>query len=244
MPVQLRILTYNIHHGEGVDGRVDYERLARVIRSANPDLVALQEVGNRTTRSAGVDQAAKLGELSGMHAIFGKAMDFQGGEFGEALLSRWPFVRTRNHPLRAGAGHEPRALLEGVISIEATDTQLRFYGTHLDHEETAERVNQARTIVAAVGNDGAGLMILCGDLNASPDSEPLAILKEQWTDATALPDLLTFPSEKPLLQLDYILFRPRQAFRVVEVRILDERVASDHLPVLAVLEITPVQREK
>ncbi len=119
---------------------------------------------------------------------------------------------------------------------------MRFFGTHLDQGQTSERLNQAQAIASVAGNDDDGLMILCGDLNASPESEPLTALKQQWTDATAISNLLTFPSEKPLQQIDYVLYRPRQAFRVVEVRTLDERVASDHRPVLAILEVVPTQK--
>src|SRR5688572_3660564 len=83
---RLRVLTYNIHHGEGTDARFDLERLARIIREARPDLVALQEVDRRTRRASGVDQAAELGRLTGMNVVFGKAMDHDGGEYGQAIL--------------------------------------------------------------------------------------------------------------------------------------------------------------
>ena len=73
-PLTLRILSYNIHHGQGTDGIFDLERLARVISSVEPDLVALQEVDRATTRSGGVDQAAELARLTGMEAAFGKTI--------------------------------------------------------------------------------------------------------------------------------------------------------------------------
>src|SRR5688500_5929836 len=86
----VRVLTYNIHHGEGTDRQLNLERLADVIKSVNPDLVGLQEVDQKTARSKGVDQAARLAELTGLRAIFGKAMEYQGGGYGLAVLSRWP----------------------------------------------------------------------------------------------------------------------------------------------------------
>ena len=232
MPLQLRVLTYNIHHGEGMDGRFDYERLARVIRSATLDLVALQEVDSQTARSAGVDQAAKLGELTGMHAIFGKAMDFQGGGYGEALLSRVPFVRTRNHPLPAGAGYEPRVLLEGVVRIGDSGGPLRFFGTHLDQEQTSERLNQARAIASVAGNDGDGLMILCGDLNASPDSAPLAPLMGVRDLYDVLAEVFPNPADRWTYhyrrneQIDYLLVsRPLQ--RALQDADIDRRGIFD-----------------
>ncbi|HEY3237285.1 MAG TPA: endonuclease/exonuclease/phosphatase family protein, partial [Polyangiaceae bacterium] len=92
MSTGLRLVTYNTHHGECVDGRFELERLAAIIRSLDPDLVGLQEVDNLTVRSGNVDQARVLGELTGMRHAFGRAMDFDGGEYGEAVLSRWPIL--------------------------------------------------------------------------------------------------------------------------------------------------------
>ena len=84
----LRVLTYNIHHGEAMDRQFDYERLAKVINDLSPDIVALQEVDRGTKRASGVDQAALLGKLCKMHHVFGQAMPYQGGQYGEAILSR------------------------------------------------------------------------------------------------------------------------------------------------------------
>src|SRR4051812_15481445 len=78
-PATLRVLTYNIHHGEGRDGQFDLPRLADVMKRAEPDLVALQEVDISTERSDGVNQLAELERLTGMHGEFGKAMDYRGG---------------------------------------------------------------------------------------------------------------------------------------------------------------------
>src|SRR5207253_8526062 len=86
----LRVMTYNIHHGAGADGRVDVERIAKVIKSADADLVAIQEVDRCTKRSGGIDEAAELERLTGMHAIWGKAMDFDGGEYGQLILCSMP----------------------------------------------------------------------------------------------------------------------------------------------------------
>src|SRR5258707_15896745 len=91
-PVVVRVLTYNIHHGEGTDGEFDLPRLANVIKSVEPDLVALQEVDEATERASGVDELAELGRLTGMHTAFGKAMDFQGGAYGVGVLSRWSIL--------------------------------------------------------------------------------------------------------------------------------------------------------
>ncbi len=88
----LRIMTYNIHHCEGTDRQIDIERIAEIIRKSGCDLVALQEVDRRTTRSNQVDQLTELARLTGLHPYFGKAIDFGGGEYGVAILSKYPAI--------------------------------------------------------------------------------------------------------------------------------------------------------
>jgi endonuclease/exonuclease/phosphatase family metal-dependent hydrolase len=78
-------------------------------------------------------------------------------------------------------------------------------------------------------------VIVAGDLNADPGSKPLGILTPTWTVTTG-EGLFTFPAAKPTKQIDYVLFRPQEAFKVVGVKVIAEAVASDHRPLLAVLE--------
>jgi len=113
-------MTYNIHHGRGADGEINLERIAEVITRAKPDLVALQEVDVKTRRSGGVDQAAKLGELTGMSHFFAEAMPFQGGGYGNAVLSRI-VAEIRGIIERISADkHELEALVQEV-SVELGD---------------------------------------------------------------------------------------------------------------------------
>lgn len=231
---QLRILTYNIHHGEGEDGNFDLPRIAGVILAARPDLVALQEVDDQTTRSSGIDQAAELGRLTGMHVVFGKAMDYAGGGYGEAILSRYPIEKSRNHILPAGEGHEPRAAIEVVVGAGPGGSRVRFIGTHLDHtRDETDRINQAREILHIFKDDGIP-MILAGDLNAESDSETMRILYSEWSDTFTDDPQPTFPVENPQRRIDYVLYQPAAAWRVVGKEVIDERIASDHRPVLVV----------
>lgn len=236
-PVRLRVLTYNIHHGEGIDGVFDLERIARVILDTAPDIVAVQEVDSVTTRSGGVDQAAELGRLTGMHAVFGKAMDYAGGGYGEAVLSRFPFAGTGNHILSASPGHEPRAALTVYIRLGAEGPSIAFTGTHLDHtRDPTDRITQAGEINMIFSEERDTPMILAGDLNAVPGSEPMDLLLGMWTDAASSNPQPTIPVEQPRRRIDYILYRPAGSWRVIEATVIDERVASDHRPLLAVLE--------
>ena len=96
-PEQLTVLAYNIRHGEGMDNKIDLQRIADVISKVNPDLVALQEVDKFCKRSGQRDLARELGEMLGMQHRFGKFMDYQGGEYGMAVLSRFPIILSLIH---------------------------------------------------------------------------------------------------------------------------------------------------
>ena len=230
----LRVLCYNIHHGRGTDEKVDLPRIARVIRAADPDLVALQEVDDKTRRTGGVDQTAELIRLTGMHGRFGKAIDFEGGGYGQAVLSRIPIREATVHTLPGMPAREQRIAFEVRVTVDGRD--LSFVTTHLHHLEAALREQQASKLSDLFAG-AERPVIVAGDLNATPESKPLATLKEKWTIATADPGLLTYPSAKPIKQIDYVLVRPAGRFKVVEARVVDEATASDHRPVVVVLEL-------
>ena len=105
------VLSYNIHHAEGMDAKIDLQRIAAVIQSVSPDVVALQEVDRETKRSGGVDQAKTLERLTGLKMVFGRAIDFEGGQYGNAVLSRLPIKRATSHTLPHSEGREPRVVL-------------------------------------------------------------------------------------------------------------------------------------
>jgi endonuclease/exonuclease/phosphatase family metal-dependent hydrolase len=111
-PVRISVLTYNIYHGEDANGGSNLDAVAGIINSLKPDLVALQEVDNKTGRAKGLDLTAELSRRTGMKGIFGKAMDYDGGGYGEAVLSRYPIIETKNNLLPHTAKAEPRAALE------------------------------------------------------------------------------------------------------------------------------------
>lgn len=229
----LRVLSYNIHHGEGTDGKLDLTRLARVIRAADPDLVALQEVDDRTKRAGGVDQTAELARLTGLHARFGKAINYGGGGYGQAVLSRFPIDEVTVHPLPGAPERERRIALE--VRVKADGRELCVVTTHLDHQVATEREQQAAKLNALfAGADRP--VILAGDFNAAPEDKAIAALSDKWAAATADKGLLTFPAGKPSKQIDYVWFRPTDRFRAGAARVLDEPVTSDHRPVLVVLE--------
>jgi endonuclease/exonuclease/phosphatase family metal-dependent hydrolase len=221
----LRVLTYNIHHGEGTDKVFDLERLAQVINDLSPDIVALQEVDNRTDRASGVDQAARLGKLCNMHHVFGQAMPYQNGQYGEAILSRFPIAKALVHPLPYATGQEPRAALEAHLHAPGIGPVI-FVGTHLCHQSNETRAQQNKRLNQLLAREDGPPVILAGDFNARPGSEPMNLLLENgWVDTIA-----------PRSRIDYVLIRAADPWRIKDVVIVDEPVASDHDPVLAVLE--------
>lgn len=233
----VRVLTFNILHGATTKGDFDLDLIASVIKSAKPDLVALQEVDYKTNRAKKYDLVTELAFRTGMSPLFARAMPYDGGEYGEGILSGYTFLSTKNHPLPYTEGKEPRAAAEVNVILKSGDT-IRFVGTHLDHErDPTNRIMQAKELNRALTLDDRPA-ILTGDLNATPEKAAMQELFTEWTRSFK-EDKPTFPSDNPERKIDYILFRPAHRWRVLETQVIDEKVASDHCPVLVVLELLP-----
>ncbi len=242
-PVRVTVLTYNIYHGEDAHGGSNLDAVAKVINRLKPDLVALQEVDNKTTRAKGLDLTAELSRRTGMQGVFGKAMDFAGGGYGEAVLSRLPILSQKTHTLPHTPNAEPRAALEIQVQLPGGD-RMAFVGTHLDHlreqKNRSMQVTRINDLYAACELP----VLLAGDLNAIPGSDTMRLLEQQWQDADQVLQQPTFPAVKPRRKIDYVLYRPGARWKPIETRVIDERVASDHCPVLAVLELLPADKDR
>jgi endonuclease/exonuclease/phosphatase family metal-dependent hydrolase len=240
-PDVVRILSYNVKHGLGMDSQVDLERIATVIRDLEPDVVTLQEIDSVTARTGLEDQAARLGELTGMKAIFGGFMDYRGGRYGMALLSRYPIVEWENHRLPDGA--EPRSALAARIELlrpgYGTAPQIVVVGIHL-YATAAERQAQAARLVELFAAEEAPV-VLAGDFNSIPDSKVIRLLEDEggWRRPAKQGQAFTFPSGIPEREIDFIMFRPGDRFTVREHSVVPETLASDHRPVLIELELLP-----
>lgn len=237
---RLRVLSYNIHHGEGVDGKLSLPRIAKVIRDADPDFVALQEVDQGVTRSASVQQAVELAEMTGYHYGFYKAIDFGGGEYGQAILSRWPISQVTGIQLPNRDGREQRIAI--VADIETELGKIRFVGTHLDHSLSELRHEQASALVEyltqSVGAEADRLCILAGDLNDTPESETVRRF-QGWDHVPRIAaqegTLATYPAEVPKAQIDFVLLKSNDAWELEACKVIDESIASDHRPIIAVI---------
>jgi endonuclease/exonuclease/phosphatase family metal-dependent hydrolase len=219
-----------------VDGKLDVTRIAKVILSVKPDLVALQEMDQKTKRTQKVDQVAELARLTKMKSIFGANIDFQGGHYGNAILSRFPITRHKNHHLPNVDMGEQRGVLESVIKVSKEESVF-FMATHLDHRRPdAERRASAKFINQMMGDRDKMPAILAGDFNDVPGSPTLREVGKLWmrTNPEITP---TIPVAKPVRQIDYILVRPKERWKVIETKVLDEAVASDHRAIFAVIEL-------
>lgn len=254
-PGSLRVMVYNIHAGRDTAGASNLERVAALIQDHRPHVVLLQEVDRGTARSGGEDQLHLLRDLTGYFGSFGKSLDFQGGEYGIAVLSVEPALVERTHDLpvdppqeRAGGGYEPRVAHQVVVPTPAGT--LDVLNTHLDpspddHFRIQETISVHRR--ARLLQQTGRAAVVGGDFNALPDSRVVAAMQEGgWRDAWAEcaagapegttraepPEGLTYPAGLPQRRIDYLFIPPELACR--SARVL-ETTASDHRPVLFVL---------
>ncbi|MBL9203188.1 MAG: endonuclease/exonuclease/phosphatase family protein, partial [Opitutaceae bacterium] len=205
-PVTLRVMSYNIHHGEGLDGRLDLERIARVITDAQADVVGLQEVDRGTERTQRRDLPAELARLTGLTVRFDRNIPHQGGDYGNAVLTRFPIKRAKNTPLRSFANGEQRGVQQLVLEIHGRE--VLFMNTHLDaRRDPAEREHSATELRAIVQAAGAMPVILVGDFNAVPTAPSVAAIRpfltDSWTVVNQEPGF-TIPVKKPTRRIDYI----------------------------------------
>jgi endonuclease/exonuclease/phosphatase family metal-dependent hydrolase len=239
-PIRLRVMSYNIHHGEGTDHKIDLERIARVINSVEPDLVGLQEVDQHVPRSKNIDQPAAFWEQTGMFGSFVNSIELNGGFYGNANLIRWMCV-TQSKQLPNPDDGERRRVIKDEIKFPKQSAPFYFLNTHFDHRpKEATRLESAKAIADFVKEHGDAPMILVGDFNARPESDTIKELEKTWTRTNKEP-LPTVPVEKPTHQIDYIFVKPANRFRIIKTEVLPEAVASDHRAIWAEVELLPRQ---
>lgn len=229
----LRIGSYNVHRCVGVDGRCDPARVARVIREIDCDPLGLQEVDNSPGPSPASLQLDFLARSTGMTAIAGLRIVRHMGHYGNALLTRRRVLAVQRHDL-SFSWREPRGALEVELDIEGVTT--RVIVTHLGLTP-GERRHQMRRVLSIVAQGPPGLPVfLLGDLNEwLPLGRPI-----RWLHACfgRPPAVRSFPAIAPFLALDRIWVRPRNALLTVRAhRSAAARLASDHLPVTAELQL-------
>jgi endonuclease/exonuclease/phosphatase family metal-dependent hydrolase len=227
-------MSYNIRSARGSDNRVDLERIASVIAPFEPQIVALQEVDVGRARSGGVDQAHGLASRLAMSAHFAACIEDGCERYGIATLTSLPVLDSRLLALPAlvhRRGSQPRRALVTRLTWPVPGHTLDMVNTHLSIV-AAERPAQVAAIARELDADD---VVVAGDLNCMPWSRAYRALSCELRSATRR--ARTWPARAPLFPIDHILYRG--AFAVIEAGAWtpkNARRASDHLPVIAVLE--------
>jgi endonuclease/exonuclease/phosphatase family metal-dependent hydrolase len=228
---ELRIVTYNIHHGRGMDGKLDLNRIAEVIRKEKPEFVALQEVDVNVARSGKINEVKKLADLLGMHDAFGKTIDLQGGQYGNAVLSKFPIDKTSVHKL-PGEG-EARIVLQ--VDVKISGASLSFCSIHFDHRSEKARLLQAKALNARL-HGIKHPVIVAGDFNATPEFVTMKLINKSWFIIPKTGSSFTMPANTPRSEIDYIITRNLDENKTTS-RVIEEKVASDHRPVFGVVNL-------
>jgi endonuclease/exonuclease/phosphatase family metal-dependent hydrolase len=236
-PRPLRVATFNIQHGVGLDNVLDLERVAATVESTGAEVVGLQEVDvHFAARSNLVDQANWLADRLGMYVVFGANLDLAPltagaprRQYGTAILSEHRITEWTNTLLPRPEGGEQRGLLEARLRVRGLP--VRVFNTHLQHNSQVERLAQ----IAAIRDVLAGVeesVVVLGDLNATPDSPEIAGLTEDLVDAwvtAGVGDGYTYDAATPHARIDYVMSSGDVVARTAAVVTTD---AADHLPVL------------
>lgn len=252
-PIQLKVLSYNIHYGVGMDSKKDLIRIADVINRLNPDLVGLQEVSDSIMTET-------IGQLTDMVGVFGASIEKETPNlyhlldipvpksqlfYGDAILSKYPFqyIGNLSIPSASSSRYEAMCIDVDFSGKYGEKTVVRFITTHFDYLKTIgsklSRKASVEVIETAFINGGTDMpYILTGDLNSTPQSAPIKLLEEKgWVKGDSGKELPTVPSISPRKQIDYVLVRPKNRWRIIDIHVVEEEMASDHRPIMMTLEL-------
>lgn len=231
----LRVMTYNIHVGVGMDKKLDLQRIADVINRERPDLVGLQEVDRGVKRTEGKDEIAELAAMTRMEYAFAPNLDYQGGKYGVAILSRFPIKNTVHRMFENKRETERRGML--LVEVEVDRKPLTFVTTHLDYQFEDGRLFETEQLMRHLA-DVKGPLIVVADLNDVPSGSSYQLMRTKFDDAWvvsgATGDGFSYPADKPAKRIDHIF--SRQGVRAKKAWVV-ETLASDHVPVVADLEV-------
>ena len=236
----IKTMTYNIY-GARSGGIPDLNAIAEVIKKADPDLVALQEVDRNSDRNKHNGDIAKaLGELTGMDYYFAKAIDIAGGEYGDAVLSKLPIKEKKGYNLEVdpALGGERRSVAR--ILVEKEGKQFYFMSTHFDHlSDERNRIKQANDFNSLCASFEKP-MIIGADFNALPSSKTMNVLTSYFSLGCLNGNCsqFTFPTSGANRTIDYIIYHPINAFTPHMYSVFTwANKESDHFPVISNFKI-------
>jgi endonuclease/exonuclease/phosphatase family metal-dependent hydrolase len=229
-------MTYNIHVGVGMDKKLDLQRIADVINKEKPDLVGLQEVDRGVKRTEGKDEIAELAALTHMDYAFAHNLDFQGGQYGVAILSRFLLKNVDHRMFENKREAERRGMLH--VEVEVDHQVVHFVTTHLDYQYEDGRVFETEQMLKLLENV-KGPLIVVADMNDEPSGAAYKLMSTKFADAWvaswAKGDGFSYPADKPIKRIDHVFYRA-ESFKAKKASVV-ETLASDHVPVVAELEL-------
>ncbi|MEX0928047.1 MAG: endonuclease/exonuclease/phosphatase family protein [Balneolales bacterium] len=239
----LRVFTYNIQHGRGLDDKVDLRRIAGVIKEKNPHLVTLQEVDMGVNRSDNINIINVLAGYLDMEPVFFKNISHQDGEYGNGILSSLPLISSRNQHFVQPEDAEQRGLLQ--TEVDFNGVTIAFMTTHLDNRSEPNRLAGVEQIIETKRAYRGSPVIVSGDFNALPDSPVHLRMKEYFFDVWE--DVgegvgYTIPPAAPNRRIDYFFYtnnlveEDRPKIRAISMEVIHSE-ASDHLPIYAEFEV-------
>jgi endonuclease/exonuclease/phosphatase family metal-dependent hydrolase len=233
--LRLRVMSYNIHVGIGMDKKLDLARIAEVIRRERADIVGLQEVDRGVERTGRVDEMKELARLTGMDYAFAHNLDYQGGQYGVAVLSRFPILAIDHQRFANRRERERRGFIR--VEVEVEGRRLNFVTTHLDYQFQDGRVFETGQLLKAL-EDVRGPLIVAGDFNEEPRVGAYEMMikagfADGWAQETAAG--LTYPADKPTKRIDYVFYRNLGGDVRANASVPDT-LASDHRPVVVTLK--------
>jgi endonuclease/exonuclease/phosphatase family metal-dependent hydrolase len=231
--VRLNVMSYNIHVGVGMDKKQDLARIAEVIRRSRAEIVGLQEVDRGVERTGRVDEIRELARLTGMDFAFAHNLDYQGGQYGVAVLSRFPILSIDHRRYANRRERERRGFIR--VEVEVGGRRLNFVTTHLDYQFEDGRLFETEQLLKALA-DVSGPLLVVGDFNEEPRGGAYEMmLKAGFTDAwTQDAAGLTYPADKPTKRIDYVFHRGLGADPHAAAHVPDT-LASDHRPLVVSL---------
>ena len=228
----LKFMTYNLRFGE----LASMQQIGEYIASENPDIVAIQECDWATKRSRaphqnGVKFVNELAYHTGLFGIYGKSINYAGGYYGIGLLSKYPILSYERVLLPNDGRTEQRSML--VADIELPDGEvITFVNTHLEVKTAKMRIEQVKFIEKYL-KGRKNQLFLAGDMNATPDSEEMGMLRENWADLTNR--VFTYHTSKPEIKIDYIYSKPSKNVELVNTMVKEDVKLSDHFPVISTI---------
>jgi len=229
--LSVRVMTMNIREGGQLAGYVA-DSFCTCIRKYDPDMVVFQEMDNYTNRNGNKDLVSEMAVKLGMFPYFGRSFAYDGGDFGNAILSKYPFYNAKTITSKSSGASEMRGC-SWIDVLLPNKRTIRVAVTHLDVSSEQVRVSNLATINASIFTGSTLPTLLMGDFNASPESTTIVYALNNWQDIGAGTGY-TFPCTNPTSRIDYIMGYPK-TWTKSSYQIVSYPKLSDHCFVVAEL---------